>query len=268
VRARRCPSTERSVHPSLAVTLTLALALASARLQAAEPSLAACSAPPEFASAARTAPSRVRLVIGVPYSAQGVSETVTLRADGHRVVHQNTFRLWRDSNGRTRSEYVITSIAGPLPLELNATLTVIDDPAARQRVVLRDADRTAVTLPIAPCRLDEGSPATATGATAPVLLGERQVEGQTVAGSRIETTIPAGAVGNERPLRLSAEQWYGKELQVVVQATYRDPRTGETNYRLRRIRRSEPDAELFRIPEGYAQRPAPGEIRSWADRGR
>ena len=88
-------------------------------------------------------------------------------------------------------------------------------------------------------------------------LGERKVAGQTVAGSRIEATIPAGAVGNDRPIRMSAEQWYGKDLQVVVEATYRDPRTGETRYRLSDIERAEPDAALFRVPNNYRKEPPP-----------
>ncbi|MBC8025632.1 MAG: hypothetical protein H7Y89_06555 [Steroidobacteraceae bacterium] len=48
---------------------------------------------------------------------------------------------------------------------------------------------------------------------------------------------------------MSAEQWDGRELQVVVEATYRDPRTGETKYKLREIERKEPDAALFRVRE-------------------
>jgi hypothetical protein len=48
---------------------------------------------------------------------------------------------------------------------------------------------------------------------------------------------------------MTAEQWYGRDLQVVVEATYRDPRTGETKYKLREIERKEPDAKLFQVPE-------------------
>jgi hypothetical protein len=96
-----------------------------------------------------------------------------------------------------------------------------------------------------------------------VSLGERQVDGETVTGSRVEATIPAGAMGNEQPVKMSAEQWYGKDLQVVVEATYRDPRTGETKYKLREIQRNEPDARLFRPDAGKAPArsspvPAPG----------
>ena len=95
----------------------------------------------------------------------------------------------------------------------------------------------------------------------PVRLGERKVDGQTLTGSRVEATIPAGAMGNEQPVKMSAEQWYGRDLQVVVEATYKDPRTGETRYRLREIQRAEPDARLFRpesqSPPGGAPRGVP-----------
>ena len=93
----------------------------------------------------------------------------------------------------------------------------------------------------------------------PVKLGERRLDGETVAGSRVEATIPAGAAGNDRPIKMSAEQWYGKDLQVVVEATYHDPRTGETRYKLSEIQRSEPDAALFQVPPTGKTKPTPAE---------
>ena len=90
-------------------------------------------------------------------------------------------------------------------------------------------------------------------------LGERKLDGETVAGKRIEATIPAGAMGNSQPIQMSAEQWYGKDLQVVVEATYKDPRTGETKYRLRDIDRAEPDAALFKVPNNYSRKPPRGQ---------
>jgi hypothetical protein len=226
-------------------------------------SIPAC--PPATANAAQSRPaaSNVRVITGAPYSALGTSETVSTTRDGNRVVRQNTVRLWRDSDGRTRSEYSLSSIGGPTPVELNTRLTVIDDPSAGERYVLQP-DGRVVTVPIAPCRVVSMEPDITVGpprpahlpvrVSQPVRLGERQLDGETVAGSRVEATIPAGAVGNSQPIKMSAEQWYGKDLQVVVEATYRDPRTGETRYKLREIERTEPDASLFR-PEG-GQRPA------------
>lgn len=217
----------------------------------AQESLPVC---PPGPTGPRAAPDSVRLVTGAPYSAMGTSETISTTADGSRVVRQNTVRVWRDSDGRTRSEFQLTTIGGPTPVEINSRLTIIDDPAARERYVLRP-DGQVVTVAIAPCRLANepdvtvGPPRPAglpLKVSRPVKLGERQVDGETVTGSRVEATIPAGAMGNERPVKMSAEQWYGKDLKVVVEATYKDPRTGETKYRLREIQRDEPDARLFR----------------------
>lgn len=220
--------------------------------------------PPAAAAAVQPRPPahNVRVITGAPYSALGTSETVSTLPDGNRVVHQSTVRLWRDSDGRTRAEYSLGSVGGPTPLELNTRLTVIDDPGQRERYFLQP-DGQVVVVPIAPCRpaaepdLNVGPPRPAglpLQVSRPVKLGERRVSGETVTGSRIEATIPAGALGNRQPVRMSAEQWYGRDLQVVVEATYRDPRTGDTTYRLREIQRQEPDAALFRLPPADAPR--------------
>ena len=202
----------------------------------------------------------VRLVTGAPYSALGTSQTIVTLQDGSRVVRQNLIRQWRDSDGRTRAEISLTTIGGTPPVEVNTQVTVIDDPAARERYVLQPGEKVAVTLPIVPCRpstepdLTVGPPRPANlpmKVSPPMKLGERKLDGETVAGRRIEATIPAGAIGNSKPIQMSAEQWYGKDLQVVVEATYRDPRTGETRYKLSEIDRAEPDAKLFKVPDNY-----------------
>lgn len=211
--------------------------------------------------------SNVRLVTGAPYSALGTSLTTVTLPDGSRIVRENLIRQWRDSDGRTRSEISLSTIGGTPPVEVNSTVTVIDDPAARERYVLQPGGKVAVTLPIVPCRpasepdLTVGPPRPANlpiRVSPAVKLGERKLDGETVAGRRIEATIPAGALGNSQPIRMSAEQWYGKDLQVVVEATYRDPRTGETRYKLSDIDRAEPDASLFKVPNNYRKEaPAP-----------
>ena len=117
-------------------------------------------------------PNNVRLVTGVPYSALGTSETVTTLPDGNRIVRQNTIRLWRDSDGRTRSEFSLSSIGGPRPLELNTTVTVIDDPEARERYMLQSTGKVAVTVPIVPCRMSAGlEPDLSVGPPRPAGLG-------------------------------------------------------------------------------------------------
>ncbi len=65
-------------------------------------------------------------------------------------------------------------------------------------------------------------------------------------------TIPAGQIGNERPIEVVSEHWYSPELQMVVMTRTADPRTGETVYKLTGISRGEPPRSLFEAPADYA----------------
>lgn len=82
-------------------------------------------------------------------------------------------------------------------------------------------------------------------------LGVQSIEGVEATGTRTITTIPAGDIGNERPIEIVYEKWYSNELQLVVMSKHSDPRFGEQTYRLTNIVRSEPDASLFELPSGY-----------------
>ena len=82
-------------------------------------------------------------------------------------------------------------------------------------------------------------------------LGVQNIEGVEAEGTRTVTTIPAGSIGNERPIEITYEKWYSKELQLVVMSKHNDPRFGEQTYRLTNIVRSEPDPSLFTLPNGY-----------------
>ena len=67
-------------------------------------------------------------------------------------------------------------------------------------------------------------------------------------GIRSTVTIPAGEIGNERPIDIVSERWYSPELQVVLSMRHSDPRFGENHYYLTNIRRGEPPASLFEVP--------------------
>jgi hypothetical protein len=82
-------------------------------------------------------------------------------------------------------------------------------------------------------------------------LGEQSYEGISAHGTRTITTIPANAIGNERPIEITYEKWFSDELQMVVYSKQSDPRTGEHTYRLTNINRSEPDPSLFKVPNGF-----------------
>jgi hypothetical protein len=79
-------------------------------------------------------------------------------------------------------------------------------------------------------------------------LGTREIEGIRAEGTRTTVTIPAGAIGNERPIDSVTERWFSPTLQIVVLSHRRDPRFGETTYRVTKIKRAEPPAALFEPP--------------------
>lgn len=82
-------------------------------------------------------------------------------------------------------------------------------------------------------------------------LGKQIIEGVEAEGTRTTITIPAGEIGNERPIEIVSERWYSPELQLVVMSRHSDPRTGETTYKLTNINRAEPAKSLFEVPGGY-----------------
>jgi hypothetical protein len=82
-------------------------------------------------------------------------------------------------------------------------------------------------------------------------LGKQLIEGVEAEGKRTTITIPAGEMGNERPIDIVHEQWYSPELQLMVMTRTSDPRSGETTYKLTNINRSEPAKTLFEVPSDY-----------------
>ncbi len=83
-------------------------------------------------------------------------------------------------------------------------------------------------------------------------LGTQVIEGVSADGKRTTRTIPAGQIGNERPLEITSEVWTSPDLHLVVMSKRSDPRFGETVYRLTDIKRVEPDPSLFEIPGSFS----------------
>jgi hypothetical protein len=209
-------------------------------------------------------------VTGAPFSAVGTSEIVQTLADGNRIVHTNTTRYFRDSSGRTRTEHSLTAV-GPFALEESRTIVMINDPVAGKYVILHPDAKQADVLSVPPqkngesaanaaspgvttvhCSREPAEPATR------VSLGQKTLYGLKASGTRLETTIPAGAIGNEQPITVSSEEWVSNELHVVLSSTRHDPMIGDTNYHLDHIDRAEPDPSLFTTPADYTVQNLPG----------
>jgi TonB family protein len=180
-------------------------------------------------------------------------------------VHSQSQKIYRDSQGRERSEETSGS-------------AVISDPVAKVSYRLNAQTRTATQAPLMSLnvRVVSGNiqaelaamqaqlaQATALEADARALaaasgespvkesLAPQNLEGVLSNGTRTTITIPAGQVGNERPIHVVDEVWYSPELQLNVKTVHSDPRGGETVYRLTQIIRSEPDPRLFQVPSDY-----------------
>jgi hypothetical protein len=224
-------------------------------------------------------------VKNAPYSADAVSETNQTLADGNRIRHTSSTRVYRDSQGRTRRESVL-GVVGLGPEAELPKLVFISDPVAGFSYVLNLKDRTASKTRIVTAdqklatlhaRLAQGSSedrhfevragegaahaemrtftytARSSGADSAKreTLPKQNIEGVIAEGSRTTFSIPAGQVGNERQIDIVSERWYSPELQTVVLTRQNDPRAGETTFRLTNISRSEPAVSLFEVPPDF-----------------
>lgn len=88
-------------------------------------------------------------------------------------------------------------------------------------------------------------------------LGSQTMEGVPVTGTRTTHTIPAGEIGNDRPITVVTEVWTSADLRAVVYSKRTDPRMGEQIFQLTNIVRAEPDASLFTVPAEFKVVDAP-----------
>ncbi len=212
-----------------------------------------------------------RVIKGSPYSAVAVTEVSQTLADGNRIHRETSGAVYRDSEGRTRNETRVAGI-GPMAPAGVPPLITISDPVAGVTYVLNPAEKTAVKTQImrhAAARQPAPAPHApggggvpggaepgqgvphAAGAPKVEQLGSRNIEGVQAEGTRVTITIPAGTIGNERPIEVVSERWYSTQLLGMVMTTHSDPRTGTNTFRLTRISLSEPDHSLFEVPADY-----------------
>jgi hypothetical protein len=97
------------------------------------------------------------------------------------------------------------------------------------------------------------------GAGAVTPLPGRDIDGLRANGVRTNWVIEAGKVGNEKPIQMTREVWTSPDLMVTLSSRDFDPRSGEVNYRLKNLKRGEPEAALMRVPADFTKptRPAP-----------
>lgn len=219
-----------------------------------------------------------KVVQGAPFSAVGTSQTTQTLSDGTHINRTTTVMLYRDSQGRTRREVTLSGI-GPLQASGQPLKSVfISDPVAGVNYRLNPDKKVAHKMPLGRRgkgpgaaggrRNFEGPPRAEGAANAQTeSLGTQTIGGVKAEGTRVTRTIPAGQVGNDKPLVFVFERWNSPDLKMVVMSKHSDPRFGEITYTLSNIQTQEPDAALFQVPADYTVKAGgPGQrmgMRRW-----
>ena len=223
-----------------------------------------------------------KTVTGAPYSAQISVQTNNTLGDGTHISRQSNGAVYRDGQGRVRREMTLPALASLTGSNESPRAVTLHDPVAGYNYILRSETKVAVRMPVpaagagkgrhgardaAPGGGPEGDLAFGPGGegsklgvqVSKVSLGTQTMEGLQVEGTRITRTMPAGAIGNDKPIQIVVERWYSNDLQTVVLMKRSDPWMGQSTFQLTNITRAEPAAALFAVPSGYAvqDRPAP-----------
>ena len=234
-----------------------------------------------------------QVVKGAPYALEATVETEQTLADGNRIGHHQVVRVYRDSEGRTRREETLAALGPWAASGTPPTVVTIQDPISGVTYSLDPQNKIAIKLPtgsadkittsrgihtnetgIAISGSPDG-PQTIMGVGGMVMvqegmasavvrpdetsesLGKETIAGVSAEGVRLTTTIPAEAMGNERPIEITRERWFSPALQIVLRSKQSDPRFGVTTYEVTNLDRTNPAHSLFQIPRDYQIRKAP-----------
>jgi len=213
-----------------------------------------------------------KVVTGAPFTATAVGESNRTLADGTKISHKVQSTIYRDAQGRVRKETTLAAI-GPLAASgMPKSLVFIHDPVAGTGYILDTNQKIAHKLPQHPQKSADagaadsdtpgkgwpGHPGNAN--VTKESLGSQTLNGIVAEGTRYTRTIPAGQVGNDKPVTIVNEEWYSPDLQIIVQSKRSDPFVGETTYNVTTIQRSAPAASLFAVPSDYTVKDAPAHM--------
>ncbi|MGB9123372.1 MAG: hypothetical protein WCE73_22340, partial [Candidatus Angelobacter sp.] len=228
----------------------------------------------EFFSAEMAGAGEV--VTAAPYTATATTESTQVLADGNKIVNKTSSFVARDSQGRTRRETDLHRI-GTMQVDSPKTVFINDPTTHTQYIFTPGGEATKVvrsqgTWKEGPQIIDlrgqrerrlkekvivnvqgahEGQQSKESNEQVKHEdLGTQTIEGVSAQGKRETVTIPAGQIGNERPIEIVTETWFSPELHTMVLRKHSDPRMGDSTYRLTDIKRNEPDAALFQPPAG------------------
>jgi len=207
-----------------------------------------------------------KTVTGAPFSASfTTSESQTL-ADGNQINRNTSGTIARDSEGRTRRDMTLVGIGRftESGQSVPPHVVLINDVVAGKQYVLQPDRKVAQAMARPKWKgrnHREGGPADDAAVVTrnrpnvtTTSLGTQTIAGVQAEGTLTTRTIPAGAVGNAKPIVITTERWYSPELQTVVMVKRNDPYVGTSEFQLTNVQRQEPDSSLFQVPADYTVR--------------
>lgn len=219
------------------------------------------------------APPNPASIAGAPFSAVGTQQLARNFTDGNRLTRTvRVTHYYRDTAGRTRIEREISQQSTGAQASLQKMFIEINDPTRAERYILDSQTKTVIVLKGGAASHLTQPPFSAPGITVrfggltigpkeqgwsqPQPLGEQAIEGVRAVGTRREYTLAAGAIGNEKPIGITMEQWFSPDLGMIVSKTGHATTGGDWGYHLEHIVQGDPDPSLFAIPSDYTRQTA------------
>lgn len=213
-------------------------------------------------------------VKGVPMSADVITEFNQVLTDGNRIHRETHGKIYRDAEGRTRSETEEEPLAPGAEIRRQI---LINDPVQGVTIILNPMNKTGLLrhfspLPQHPPAVPEAPKPPASDADSgkatpgtrplpttskPEELGTMQIEGFTATGTRRTHTLAAGAIGNERPIVSVSESWFSPELKTTLLWKQDNPQSGQRISKVVNIQTAAPDPLLFQAPADYTVKEPP-----------
>jgi hypothetical protein len=184
-------------------------------------------------------------VPGLPFSATVVMESEREWPDGSPLIRRTINIIARDSQGRTHNEVRRLS---PESFHGSPELMSVRifDPQTRIRVTYEPAQQTARR---------EFVPKQASGPPNPFAhtedLGTTTLNGLLAKGTRRTYTISGVATRDGESVEVEDETWYSPDLHLNLLMRHTDPRVGVQTVGVSGLKREEPAASLFEVPQGY-----------------
>src|ERR1035441_1676926 len=170
-------------------------------------------------------------VTGSPLSAREETRTVQTLGDGTQLETSEVTQFYRDSQGRTRTEQTLQGRTSIIVLDPVASVRLLMDPAAKSATRVTVVSMAArgvrggaagVAAPAGAYTIIQDEPNAVLLALKSASqqfkqedLGLQMQNGVMAEGRRLSTTVPAGAIGNNRDIHVVNEQWYSKDLKMM-----------------------------------------------------